>query len=117
MDKRAEPAKQKYDNRLLLTVRGLPWSRVEVTYNVDLVSNALAAAKKAAGVTRGQHYDLRRTFRTVASEVCDLEAIDHTMGHQGKGEGATYLQGVSDARIRKVCEHVRNWLFAEVAAK
>lgn len=115
--KRATPSRQKYDNRLLLTRRGLPWSRAETTGTVEQVSRQLAEVKAAAGVTKGHHYDLRRTFRTVASETCDLEAIDHCMGHQGKGEGATYLQGISDERIRRVCESVRTWLYGTEVTK
>jgi integrase len=115
--KRAEPAKQKYDNRLLLTRRGLPWSRAEPSGAVDLVASRLSMTKSAVGVVKGHYYDLRRTFRTVASEVCDMEAIDHCMGHQGRGEGSTYLQGISDERIRRVCESVRTWLFGSEVAK
>jgi len=114
VEKRATPAMQKFDNRLLLSSRGFPWCRVESSGVVDRVKAQLTLCKRDAGVTKGCFYDLRRTFRTQASEVCDLEAIDFCMGHQGKGEGATYLQGVSDARIRNVCDHVRTWLFSEV---
>lgn len=79
--------------------------------------NQLDDIKSDAGVTKGNHYDLRRTFRTIASEVCDLEAIDYCMGHTGKGEGATYLQGVSDDRVSRVCAHVRQWLYGAEVAK
>lgn len=111
--KRATPAKQKWENRLLLTVRGNPWSRVGESGTNDLVHSQLNDCKRDAGVTKGQHYDCRRTFRTKASAVCDLEAIDHCMGHSGKGEGATYVQEISDERIRKVCSHVRTWLYGD----
>lgn len=115
--KRSTPAKQKFENRLLLNPRGYPWCRVESVGTVDVTKGPLGNAKEAAGVTKGTFYDLRRTFRTEASAVCDMEAIDHCMGHTGKGEGATYLQGVSDDRVRRVCEHVRVWLYGAEVAK
>lgn len=114
--KRPEPQRQKYENRLLLSARGYPWSRVGTTGTIDLAASSLTKLKAKAGITNGQFYDLRRTFRTIASETCDLEAINLCMGHEGRGEGSTYLQGVSDERIRRVCESVRSWLYGvEVA--
>lgn len=109
--KRSIPAKQKFENRLLLTHRGYPWCRVESVGTVDITKGPLGNAKTAAGVAKGTFYDLRRTFRTEASEVCDLEAIDFCMGHSGKGEGAGYVQRIADVRIKRVCDHVRSWLY------
>lgn len=109
-ESRPQPHRQKYESCLLLTKSGLPWWRIEDGTNRDLASAALRAVRIATGTSRTL-YDCRRTFRTVASEVCDLEAINHCMGHEGKGEGSTYLQGVSDDRIRAVCQHVRAWLY------
>jgi integrase len=115
--KRAIPAKQKWENRLLLTARGFPWSRVESVGTLDVTKGPLAIAKASAGVTKGSFYDLRRTFRTKASPACDLEAIDHCMGHSGKGEGVGYVQEIDDERIRRVCELVRTWLYGAEVAK
>lgn len=115
--KRATPAKQKYDNRLLLSLRGVPWNRVESFGAVDVTKGPLATAKADACVTSGCFYDLRRTFRTQASEVCDLEATDFCMGHQGKGEGAGYVQHIADERVKRVCNHVRQWLYGAAVSQ
>ncbi len=113
--KRAEPARQRFADRLLLSGRGYPWSRVEAIGTLDATRTPLAAAKAKAGVKVGCFYDLRRSFRTAASEVCDLEAIDYCMGHAGEGEGATYLRKISDDRVKRVCEHVRSWLYGRAS--
>jgi integrase len=111
---RPKEHRQKYESCLLLTKGGLPWWRIEDGTNRDLASSAMRAVKSTVGTTRTL-YDCRRTFRTVASEVCDLEAINHCMGHDGGGEGGTYLQAISDERIKAVCQHVRTWMYGEVA--
>jgi integrase len=108
--KRPEPAKQIYKDRLLLTKSGLPWHRVERGFARDLSTHITNRMTAEIG-TAMRLYDCRRTFRTVASDCCDLEAINAAMGHAGRGEGATYMQGISDARIRRVCETVHTWLY------
>ena len=113
--RRPDPQRKRYADRLLLTATGLPWWRIEGDDTLGLVGAAYNRAARKAGVTGRTPYDLRRTFRTVASEVCDLEAINRCMGHEGAGEGTTYLQAISDDRIRRVCLHVRTWLFKGVA--
>jgi len=110
--KRAEPHRQRFVDRLLLTPRGLPWHRIEDGRPIDSGCSELRRTVERAGLTTPRTlYDCRRTFRTVASAVCDLEAINCAMGHEGSGEGTTYMQGISDDRIRRVCDHVRQWLF------
>jgi integrase len=56
-------------------------------------------------------YSLRRTFRTIADESLDFPAVDLIMGHARKGTGDIYRQRISDDRLRRVAEHVRQWVF------
>jgi integrase len=62
-------------------------------------------------------YALRHTFRTVAGETGDMEAVDLIMGHEDAGEmGTAYREWEKDnregnPRLRKVTEHVREWLY------
>src|SRR6056297_1406283 len=83
--RKSRPAehRQKYESCLLLTKNGYPWWRLEDGTARDLTSMAMATIRKKTGSERTL-YDCRRTFRTVASEVCDLEAIDYCMGHESK---------------------------------
>jgi integrase len=61
-------------------------------------------------------YGLRRTFETIGGETGDQPAVDRIMGHEDAGAmSTTYRQwrkdAREDARLRKVTEHVRAWLF------
>ena len=35
----------------------------------------------------------------------------------GTGEGATYLQGIGDDRVRRVCDRVRQWLYGSAVSQ
>lgn len=108
--KRANPAGRSNTDKLFLTRTGLQWS-------TDSLSGAFRKARENAGVERGNFYDLRRTFQTQAESTLDFPAISHIMGHAPKsGDMASrYRQRIDDDRIRKVCSHVRDWLFSGVA--
>lgn len=66
-------------------------------------------------------YGLRRTFETIGGETGDQPAVDRIMGHEDAGNmSTTYRQwrrdAREDARLRRVTEHVRAWLFPAAAA-
>ena len=68
-------------------------------------------------------YALRHTFRTVAGETNDIEAVDLIMGHEDAGKSDTsYREWEMDARkgyprLKKVTDHVREWLYGAAAGK
>lgn len=78
------------------------------------ISNEFAKLLKRAGVT-ARHgvnfYSLRRCVETYGGETGDQVAVDFVMGHADHTMGGVYRQGVSDARVKAVCEAVRSWLF------
>ena len=47
--------------------------------------------------------------------VLDAPAINLTMGHADPSMGAVYRQKIDDARVQRVCEYVRTWLFGDPA--
>ena len=103
-----------HSNIVFLTSHGLPWVRGEGHHkHVDTAGSTFTKIRKVAGVERGSFYDMRRTFATVACETLDFEAVRRCMGHvkDNRDMLAGYVQGVSDDRIRTVCNHVRQWLF------
>jgi integrase len=110
---RPRPAGAANRDRLFLTKNGLAWVRQDDELRTDSIGNEFSKARKAAKVKRGSFYDLRRTFRTIAASTQDREAIDLVMGHVELPDdmGAVYTQWIADDRLRKVCEHVRQWLF------
>jgi len=81
-------------------------------------NNPLATAfiklKLAAGIVKAGvgHYALRHTFATVASNAKDPQAVDYVMGHLDPSMSALYREGIDPARVRAVCEYVREWFIA-----
>lgn len=55
-------------------------------------------------------YSLRRTFQTVAEESGDFPAISLIMGHDDGSMATRYRQRISDTRLERVAETVREWL-------
>lgn len=97
--------------RVFLTRAGNPWVRLQGNAWTDAVCVMARDLFGRLGITGRSFYDLRRTFRTVADEVLDAPAINFIMGHADPSMGALYRQGIDDARVRRVCEYVRCWLF------
>ena len=56
-------------------------------------------------------YSLRRTFSTVGSATGDKIAVDFIMGHITDDMSSVYRQKTFDGPLRKVTDHVRDWLF------
>lgn len=89
-------------------------------FSSDGQSNAFGQAcrklqKKLGIVRKGvSFYALRHVFRTHADEVGDRPAVDLIMGHVDPSMGAHYTHGISVDRLRKVTDHVHNWLFPPV---
>lgn len=105
------------EDRIFLTRAGTSWHKTETVSNPlsDDFRNfliGLGLYKRGNGF-----YTLRRMCETVGGDTGDQIAIDYVMGHVSAGMGTTYRQGVEDARVRAVCEHVRAWLFRKAKAK
>ncbi len=76
------------------------------------VGEAYGKLKRACAVEHeGGFYTLRHTFRTVADNVADQVAIRIIMGHHDDSIDDTYRQRVDDARLVKVTDAVRAWLW------
>ena len=59
-------------------------------------------------------YSFRHMTETIASEapVANVQpVIDLIMGHDDGTMASNYRESISDARIKKVCQHLRGWLF------
>jgi integrase len=114
---RPDPRSDAFKEIIFLTRLRHPWIRRSEKTITDSISFEFSKARKAAGFDRGAFYDLRRTFRTVAAGAMDREATDFIMGHADDAEdmGSLYTQHIDDSRVIKVVNHVRTWLFSEVA--
>ncbi|WP_168566924.1 tyrosine-type recombinase/integrase [Crateriforma spongiae] len=78
------------------------------------IAQAFAKVKDAAGIekTGVGHYALRHTFRTVAGDAMDREAVDFIMGHMDASMSGNYRHGIDPKRVKAVCQHVRKWFRA-----
>jgi len=107
---------RQYATTVFLTCHGFPWVRGEGSERIDTVGSTFSLYRKAAGLTRGSFYDLRRTFATIACETLDFEAVRQCMGHvpPSKNMLARYATNISDDRLAKVSNHVRSWMMGGV---
>jgi len=108
---RTTPARAEDDSLALLSPEGLKWSSDDA--RLDRLGRRfkwLLGKCKLTG--KGlSFYRLRHTWRTVADEVLDAAAADLVMGHLPPGMSNRYRQKIGDDRVRRVCEHVRTWLY------
>ena len=58
-------------------------------------------------------YTLRHVFETIGGESCDQVAVDAIMGHERGDMADVYRERISDERLHRVVNTVREWLFAE----
>ncbi len=112
---RPEPAKEEYAGLVFLTAGvlkpGGSWAK-ETSDNP--VSKETAKLLKGLGINGHRNfYCCRHTFQTIGDESGDFLAVRRIMGHASNDIADQYRERVSDTRLQKVTEHVRDWLFAE----
>src|SRR5207247_1770673 len=111
---RPEPKKEEYAGLVFITQRGLAWAK---DTNDCPVAKETAKVLRKLGINGRKglgFYTLRHTFRTVADEAKDQPAADFIMGHEVPHMSSVYRETISDARLKAVADHVRNWLFGPV---
>jgi integrase len=99
---------------LFLSRRGTPVVSVRERDRTDGVAVQFGALLKKLGINGRKglgFYTLRHTFRTVADEAKDQPAADFIMGHESPHVSSHYREKISDARLKAVTDHVRQWLF------
>lgn len=104
---------------VFITKYGQPWVKYREGGNVNSVSLQFGKLLKLVDVARDGvgFYALRHTFETVAGETGDQVAVDRIMGHERNDMASVYREWKRDRReddrLRKVTDHVRDWLFTE----
>ena len=101
---------------LFLTCRGAPWVKLNKSGSPsDAVGQEFVKVLRKLDLKRAgvSFYALRHGFETIGGETTDQVAVDAVMGHKTPGMAATYRERIGDDRLRRVSEHVRQWLFAD----
>jgi integrase len=62
-------------------------------------------------IPRRGFYGLRRTCATIGGESTDQAAVNAIMGHLDTSTPGIYRQAISDARLERVSETIRAWLY------
>lgn len=100
------------DGHVFLTHYGNPWIGKNRACPIAFEFRKLCQAVGiyVAGVTT--FYSLRRTFETIGATTGDQIAVDYIMGHAPASNdmAAVYRQRTFDSQLRKVTDHVREWL-------
>lgn len=125
---RPKPAKKDLADRLFLTRRGGSWDKDSTRYMSEQFRKCLqvidqqAADKAEADGTKPPEklyckgrgfYTLRHVFETIGGESYDQVAVDAIMGHERGDMASVYRERVSDDRLMRVVNTVRDWLFSE----
>ena len=102
---------------LELPIRNNCGARLIIDYPNGGQSNSIVRQfgrlRKRLGWSAGSFSWLRHTFRTVADEMGDPNAVRRAMGHEiGQGMDSVYVQRINPHRLKAVGVHVRGWLFS-----
>jgi integrase len=62
-------------------------------------------------IPRRGFYGLRRTCATIGGESTDQAAVNAIMGHLDGSTPGIYRQAISDARLERVSDTIRGWLY------
>lgn len=113
---RPKPKSEVSERLLFLSEHGGPLISMRGSgKRTDLTAHGFRRIAKKSGIHRERMglYWCRHTFQTVADEAGDPVATSSIMGHVDGSMAGQYRERISDARLLKVTEHVRNWLFSE----
>jgi integrase len=115
---RPEPTSDEAQSLVFVTNTGRSWSKTEAD---NPVSKETAKLLKRLGLHRPglNFYALRHTFQTVGEGARDSGAVQAIMGHapHSSDMSAVYREGIDDARLKAVTNHIRRWLFSKGSKK
>jgi integrase len=129
LDVRPEPKKEEDKDLVFLTKQRFGWCRngwflekENSPAEVRGISNPIAGAFRILldnlGINgKRNFYAIRHGFETIAGDTGDQVAVDSIMGHADRSMAGLYRERIERNRLRRVVEHVRQWLFGPKRGK
>lgn len=107
------PESKGKESLVFVTKQGSSWHK-HATFSDNPISKEMRKLLDSLGINGHRNfYALRHTFETIGGEAKDQVAVDHIMGHARDDMASVYRERISDARLKAVTDHVRDWLYAE----
>lgn len=112
LDRRRIASDHQHDGLVFLKPNGRPYSTEKLGAN-EIGSRHCRKLLDKLGLYRPglSFYTLRHVFQTIADEAGDYIATRKIMGHADSSISDAYRERFPDERLRKVSDHVRQWLF------
>ena len=119
---RPNPRDESLSHLTFITRKGDMFVRAtEKGTNIDGVAQEMAKLLKLTDLSGNgrSFYSLRHTFETIGGDTADQIATDFLMGHapDSSDMAAVYRKTVFAARLERVVNHVRAWLFPKPLTK
>jgi hypothetical protein len=109
--KRPAPKREEDAGLVFITKYGQPWAKDEAP---GVITKARSKLLKELGIHGHRNfYTLRHTFRTGAAAAKEQPAADFILGHESPHLSSSSRATISDARLKAVTDHVRQWLFGQ----
>jgi integrase len=110
---RKQPKHQQYAGVVFITKRGAPWANgtknaTGIGHEFRKLLDRLGLHKPGLGF-----YSLRHVCQTVGDQTGDYLAVRRIMGHADSSISDAYRERFPDERLRRVAEHVHDWLFGD----
>ena len=114
--KRKEPRDPSHSDRFFITQRREPWASnssgaTGIGHEFRKVLDTLKLYR-----TGLSFYVLRHCFQTIGDETGDYLAVRRIMGHADNSISDAYRERFPDERLKKVTDHVHDWLYGEGGA-
>ncbi|HJN13072.1 MAG TPA: tyrosine-type recombinase/integrase [Pirellulaceae bacterium] len=111
--KRKKPADDKHAGLMFVTTFGASWHN-DLTSGSPVGNEFRKLLDELELYRPGlSFYALRHSFQTIGDDTGDYLAVRRIMGHADSSISGHYRERFDDAKLIRVSEHIRGWLFGQ----